>query len=87
MADTDGTVRVVVRRDGSVHQGIFRIGSVRQTWPLHFPGTCWESSDKDGNHIDYRLRRKDAVSAVVDAWNTSTGGTLSDRLGQRATRP
>jgi hypothetical protein len=60
--------RTVVRRSGSVHVGIFRIGEVKRTWPLHFPGECFEAFDADGAHLSYRLRRADAVAEIENAW-------------------
>jgi hypothetical protein len=61
-------MRTIVKRDGSVHQGIFRIGEVCEEWPLHVFGSVWAAYDADGKRISIHTLRREAVEVVKHHW-------------------
>ena len=67
-----------VKRDGSVHLGIFRIGLVRNidaglAGLPHLGGRVFQAFDKDGQNISSHSTRREAVAVIVHHWNVATG--------------
>ena len=57
-----------VKRDGSVHLGIFRIGAVVNVDSLHV-GRVWLAFDADGAAMHKHSTRREAVQQVLGAWH------------------